>query len=161
MLKYVDTLVSFSEVPDEISLCINISNCPCKCEGCHSSYLAEDIGDLLTVFELTKLIRKNKGITCVAFLGGDSNPKYVNSLSIWVKTTFPELKVAWYSGKQEISDKIDLQYFNYVKVGPYIKDKGPLTDRNTNQKMYKVIPFVDCNGQWCAQLTDITFKFWK
>ena len=161
MLKYVDTLVSFSEVPDEISLCINISNCPCKCEGCHSSYLAEDIGDLLTVFELTKLIRKNKGITCVAFLGGDSNPKYVNSLAIWVNTNFPELKVAWYSGRQEISDKIDLQYFNYVKVGPYIKDKGPLTDRNTNQKMYKVIPFVDCNGQWCAQLTDITFKFWK
>ena len=61
----------------------------------------------------------------------------------------------------KISDKIDLQYFNYVKVGPYIKDKGPLTDRNTNQKMYKVIPFVDCNGQWCVQLTDITFKFWK
>ena len=161
MIKYVDTLISFSEVPDEISLCINISNCPCKCEGCHSSYLAEDIGDLLTVFELTKLIRKNKGITCVAFLGGDSNPKYINSLAIWVETTFPELKVAWYSGRQEISDKIDLQYFNYVKVGPYIKDRGPLTDRNTNQKMYKVIPFVDCNGQWYAQLTDITFKFWK
>ena len=161
MLKYVDTLVSFSEIPDEISLCINISGCKCACPGCHSSYLAEDIGDLLTVFELTKLIRKNKGITCVAFLGGDSNPKYINSLAIWVTTTFPELKVALYSGKQEISDKIDLQYFNYVKIGPYIKDKGPLTDRNTNQKMYKVIPFVDYNGQWCTQLTDITFKFWK
>ena len=28
MLKYVNTLVSFSEVPDEISLCIGVSNCP-------------------------------------------------------------------------------------------------------------------------------------
>ena len=28
MLKYVDTLVTFSEIPDEISLCINVSNCP-------------------------------------------------------------------------------------------------------------------------------------
>ena len=28
MIKYVDTLVSFSEVPNEITLCINISNCP-------------------------------------------------------------------------------------------------------------------------------------
>lgn len=27
MLKYVDTLVTFSEVLNEITLCINISNC--------------------------------------------------------------------------------------------------------------------------------------
>ena len=27
MLKYVDTKVTFAEVPNEISLCINISNC--------------------------------------------------------------------------------------------------------------------------------------
>ena len=45
MLKYVDTLVTFSEIPDEITLCINISNCPCKCPGSHSSYLAQDIGE--------------------------------------------------------------------------------------------------------------------
>ena len=44
MLKYVDTKVTFSEVPDEISLCISISNCPNHCKGCHSPYLAEDIG---------------------------------------------------------------------------------------------------------------------
>lgn len=161
MLKYVDTLVSFSEVPDEISLCINISNCPCKCEGCHSSYLAEDIGELLTGFELTKLIRKNKGITCVAFLGGDSNPKAINSLAIWVNTVFPELKVAWYSGRPEISRYINLEYFNYVKIGPYLKDKGPLTDRNTNQKMYEVIPFMDFDDRWGTHLINITHRFWK
>ena len=45
MLKYIDTKVTFAEVPNEISLCINISNCPCNCKGCHSSYLAEDIGN--------------------------------------------------------------------------------------------------------------------
>ena len=28
MLKYVDTMVTFSEVPSEITLCINVSNCP-------------------------------------------------------------------------------------------------------------------------------------
>ena len=27
MLKYVNTEITFAEVPDEISLCINISNC--------------------------------------------------------------------------------------------------------------------------------------
>ena len=38
-------MVTFSEFPNEISLCINISQCVCNCSGCHSSYLAEDIGD--------------------------------------------------------------------------------------------------------------------
>ena len=51
MLKYVDTLVSFQEVPDEISLCINISNCPCHCDGCHSPYLADDIGEYLIPYK--------------------------------------------------------------------------------------------------------------
>lgn len=44
MLKYVDARVVFQEIPDEITLAINISNCPCHCKGCHSQYLAEDIG---------------------------------------------------------------------------------------------------------------------
>ena len=44
MLKYVDAKVVFAEVPDEVTLAINISNCPCQCKGCHSSYLAQDIG---------------------------------------------------------------------------------------------------------------------
>ena len=69
MLKYVDTLVSFQEVPDEITLCINISNCPCHCEGCHSAYLAEDIGTPLNWNALLyDLIPNNKGITCICFI---------------------------------------------------------------------------------------------
>ena len=47
MLKYVNTAITFAEFPDEISLLINISNCPCHCKGCHSAYLAEDIGEPL------------------------------------------------------------------------------------------------------------------
>ena len=58
MLKYVDTLVGFREIPDEISLCINISNCPNNCEGCHSSYLKKDIGTPLTYIELKNLLKK-------------------------------------------------------------------------------------------------------
>ena len=69
MIKYVDTLVTFSEVPDEITLCINISNCICHCKNCHSSYLAEDIGEELTFKALDTLIKNNNGITCVAFMG--------------------------------------------------------------------------------------------
>ena len=47
MLKYVNTGVVFQEIPDEVTLAINISNCPCRCPGCHSHYLWEDIGTLM------------------------------------------------------------------------------------------------------------------
>ena len=37
-LKYVNTQEVFQEFPDEITLAINISKCPCHCRGCHSNY---------------------------------------------------------------------------------------------------------------------------
>lgn len=154
MLKYSDTLVSFSEIPDEITLCINISNCPNKCEGCHSSWLQKNIGIELNNYELYDIINKNSGISCVCFMGGDSDPEEINNLAIKIKSK--NLKVGWYSGKSEISDKINIKNFDYIKIGPYLKDKGPLSDKNTNQKMYEIIHFTGMNS-----LKDITYKFWK
>lgn len=153
-MKYVDTLVSFSEIPDEITLCINISNCPNKCEGCHSPWLQKNIGIELNNYELYDIINKNSGISCVCFMGGDSNPEEINNLAIKIKSK--NLKVGWYSGNSEISDKINIKNFDYIKIGPYLKDKGPLSDKNTNQKMYKIIHFTGMNS-----LKDITYKFWK
>lgn len=153
-MKYVDTLVSFSEIPDEITLCINISNCPNKCEGCHSSWLQENIGIELNNYELYDIINKNSGISCVCFMGGDSNPEEINDLAIKIKSK--NLKVGWYSGNSEISDKINIKNFDYIKIGPYLKDKGPLSDKNTNQKMYEIIHFTGMDS-----LKDITYKFWK
>lgn len=153
-MKYVDTLVSFSEIPDEITLCINISNCPNKCEGCHSPWLQKNIGIELNNYELYDIINKNSGISCVCFMGGDFNPEEINDLAIKIKSK--NLKVGWYSGNSEISDKINIKNFDYIKIGPYLKDKGPLSDKNTNQKMYKIIHFTGMNS-----LKDITYKFWK
>ena len=151
MLKFVDTLVSFQEVPDEISLCINISNCPCHCEGCHSPYLAEDIGTELTWNELEKLIKNNIGISCVCFMGGDSCPDYIEQLALFIKyQSWYPLKVAWYSGKSSIPKDLDISLFNYIKVGPYIPKLGGLDKETTNQIMYKVD-----NGN----LIDITYRF--
>ena len=151
MLKYVDTLVSFQEVPDEITLCINISNCPCHCEGCHSPYLAEDIGTELTWNELEKLIKNNIGISCVCFMGGDSCPDYIEQLALFIKyQSWYPLKVAWYSGKSSIPNDLDINLFNYIKVGPYIPKLGGLDKETTNQIMYKVD-----NGN----LIDITYRF--
>ena len=73
MLKFVDFRVTFSEVPDEISLCINLSGCPHKCKGCHSEYLQQDIGTVLTTQMLDRIIESNDGVTCVCFMGGDND----------------------------------------------------------------------------------------
>ena len=138
MLKYVDSKVVFAEIPNEITLAINISNCPCNCIGCHSSYLAQDIGEPLNLDNLTKLIKANKGITCVAFMGGDASPATIDAYASIIKYRYPKLKVAWYSGRDYISEDINLENFDYIKYGHYDKDKGPLSSKTTNQVMLEI-----------------------
>lgn len=137
MLKYTDTMVVFSEIPDQITLAINISNCPCHCYGCHSPELWRDIGVELDRDTLSDLIHKNKGIDCVCFMGGDSSPEDINLLAAWV-TFNTTLKVAWYSGRDELPNNINLVFFDYIKLGHYDESKGPLTSPTTNQILYKV-----------------------
>lgn len=152
MIKYVDAKVVFAEILDEITLAINISNCPCHCEGCHSSYLAEDIGEPLDLQHLTDLIDRNKGITCVCIMGGDANPSEVDDIAQDIKEYYPELKVGWYSGRQELSKDIDLNNFDVIKLGPYIEELGPLDNKTTNQRIYEVHE---------GKLKDVTSRFWK
>ena len=156
-MKYVNTGVVFQEIPDEVTLSINISNCPCHCLGCHSQYLWEDIGEPLNAMSLDVML-KNYGqdITCVAFMGGDATPEKVDSLAGWMRSAYPELKTAWYSGRAVLSDKIHLRNFDYIKLGPYIEAKGPLNKPTTNQILYRVNPKAD-NGIG----ENITNKFWK
>ncbi len=150
MLKYTDTKVVFAEIPDEITLAINISGCPCACEGCHSSYLAGDVGEVLDVAVLRKLIERNNHISCLSFMGGDGDPAEVSRLASEVKMVAPELRIGWYSGRDELSEAVDLTHFDYVKVGSYQEKFGPLTSPTTNQRLYRVEPSND--------LTDITFR---
>lgn len=168
MIKYTDAKVVMAEVPDEITLAINISNCPCQCKGCHSSYLAEDIGKPLVGMVLREMIEEQSGITCVAFMGGDSSPESVNNLAEYLKTwhdgKIDKLKIAWYSGRQELSPKIDLKNFDYIKLGPYIEELGPLDSKTTNQRFYKVdklSPEETPTGVEDWVLLDETHKFWK
>ena len=159
MIKYLETLVAFAEIPDEITLCINITNCPCNCNGCHSSYLSKDIGEELNNDVLDKLISDNSGISCIAFMGGDSSPKEINDLAKYVKDKYP-ISIAWYSGRQELSKDINLDNFDYIKLGPYIKELGPLTSKTTNQRLYQYGKFFsDYTIDKCWR--DITYKFWN
>lgn len=159
MIKYVETLVGFSEIPDEITLCINITGCKIGCKNCHSPYLAEDIGEELTIDSLHELISNNKGITCVSFMGGDSNPKEIDHLASIVKEYY-SLKTAWYSGVQALSKDIHLWNFSYIKLGPYVEKYGPLNSKTTNQRMYKVVYNNYEDGTAGYELNDITYKFY-
>ena len=156
MLKYYNTMVVFEEIPDEITLAINITNCPCHCPGCHSKYLWEDIGTELTHEEVDRLIAKNDGITCICLMGGDADHVSVNETAKYILSAHPGLKIGWYSGFSEIPSEIELLNFDYVKIGPYIEEYGGLDKETTNQVMYKVE-----HEPMFAWLENITDRFWK
>ena len=93
-----------------------------------------------------------KNLTCIAFMGGDSDPRGVNQLAQYVHEEYPQLRVAWYSGRTVISAAINKEDFDYIKIGPFIKHLGPLKKPTTNQRLYRN------NGD--GEFEDITSRFW-
>jgi anaerobic ribonucleoside-triphosphate reductase activating protein len=154
MLKYLGYSIVFQEVPDEVTLTINISGCPHKCEGCHSQYLWEYDGNYISD-DLEDLINKyNKLITCVCFMGGDQNPDEL--VDLLNKVHRRGLKTALYTGEdslQHIAFRV-LCNLDYCKIGHYDKALGGLDNKNTNQKM---LIWNYTSNQW----EDITYRFWK
>jgi anaerobic ribonucleoside-triphosphate reductase activating protein len=155
MMKYYNAMVVFEEIPNEITLAINITNCPCHCKGCHSKFLWEDVGTELDGWAIDELVKKNDGVTCVCFMGGDNDPMYIDKMAAYVKYGL-KLKVGWYSGRDNISQFVDLAHFDYVKIGHYDEERGSLDKETTNQILYKVCREGD--KQW---VEDITHMFWK
>ena len=146
----------FHEIPGEVTLALNLSNCPCHCPGCHSPHLAEDIGEELDEALMDGLIaRYGQMITCMVFMGGDAEPEKVEQWAEYVKRgTKGTLKTAWYSGRsaEPESYPMPLTSFDYVKFGPYIEHLGGLKSPTTNQHLYQ-----RQNEGW----RDITSVFWK
>ena len=154
MLKYVNTGIVFQEIPDEVTLAVNISNCPCHCPGCHSHYLWDDIGLPLNTDAIDDFIEQfGDDITCLSFMGGDADPKGVNLLAQYIHEEHPQFKVAWYSGRLRIPSSVNQADFDYIKVGPYIKHLGPLKSPTTNQRLYKRLED--------NTFADITSCFWR
>lgn len=151
-LKYLGYSIVFQEVPNEVTLAINISGCPHRCEGCHSKYLWEYEGNYISD-DLAGLIEKYKGlITCVCFMGGDQNLEELRRLMKIAQLS--SLKVALYTGTsdQHILGHIMCLPVDYVKYGPYIEKYGGLSSLTTNQVMLK-----RNHDSW----DDITYKFQK
>ena len=159
MIKYKpDTVqVVFNEIPDYVSLAIEITNCPGMCEGCHSPWLREDIGEELTPTRLYELIEANKGINCVVFMGEGKDPEALKKLALGILVTYGgSIKAALYSGRSEVEDEYDA-FFNFIKVGPYIEKFGPLNKETTNQRLYEI----EVNDDFTTTRKDITYKFWN
>ena len=157
MLKVASFDIVFQEIPGEVTLALNLSNCPCHCPGCHSQHLAEDIGEELNESLMDGLIaRYGSMITCVAFMGGDAAPEEVAQWASKLKAENGKLKTAWYSGRPTYPNNQIIPNtqnpFDYVKLGPYIESLGGLKSPTTNQHLYKRV-----GDSW----EDITSSFWK
>jgi anaerobic ribonucleoside-triphosphate reductase activating protein len=124
------------EHPDHVSLCLEISGCPHHCEGCHSPELQNDEGIELTPIILYNLLNlyENK-IDCVIFFGGDHEIDQLKILLCICKSF--DLKTCLWTGNQFLNPEL-ANFLDYVKVGPYIKERGPLGSPNTNQKYYDI-----------------------
>lgn len=139
MLKYFNYDIVFQEIPDEITLAINITGCPNNCPGCHSPHLRKDIGEPLTEEVIESLIQRyGASITCLCFMGGDSDPEEVARLAGFSRSLQNGLKIAWYSGRNTLPANYSLKNFNYIKLGEYREDLGGLSSIKTNQRLYLI-----------------------
>lgn len=148
MLKYIPELtdIVLEEIPDKVTLAVEISNCRGSCPGCHSPFLQQDLGEELTPEVVDALIAANFGISCFLLLGEGKDLEALLRLAEHLRTAHPGIERAVYSGRQEVEPEI-LAAFDYVKVGPYIESLGPLNQPTTNQRLYH-------HGE------DITARFW-
>ena len=141
MVRYHNFDVVFAEIPGETTLALNITGWPNRCPGCHSPHLQADEGRVLDEAELLGLLaRYGRSVTCVAFMGGDAGPHKIARLAGTVRKTCPELRTAWYSGREELPEGFEAAAFDYVKLGGWVEALGPLTAPTTNQRLYRVGP---------------------
>ena len=156
MLKFVSYDIVFQEIPDEVTLAVNISGCPNGCPGCHSPYLWRDEGRLLVPEEVEALLAQYGGsVTCLCFMGGDGAPGEVAALARWLREAYPGLRTAWYSGRNRLPEEVDAGLFDYLKLGPYVERCGGLRSRTTNQRLYRIR--AERGG---VRMEDITARFW-
>lgn len=149
MIKYLPGLtdVVLEEIPDRVTLAVEITNCQGSCPGCHSPFLRRDIGEELTEEALDRMIEDNFGVNCLLFLGEGNDPAALLRLASHLRRAWPGVEIALYSGRKDVEAEIK-EAFDYVKVGPYVEDLGPLNEKTTNQRLYH-------RGE------DITSRFWR
>lgn len=138
-MRYSDVQVVFKEIPNEISLAIQVTDCLYNSIDCHPANSSTlDAGEELSFYKLNRLIQQSIGhITCVLFLGGESEH---DSLVARLKLIHSYgLKTALYSNLElnQISEEL-LNHLDYLKYGRYNKDLGALNSPLTNQRLINI-----------------------
>lgn len=136
-MRYLSYNIVFQEVPDEISLAFQITGCRLVCKGCHSKELWNPkSGDILTDDIYYSLLNKYNGmISCVLFFGGEWHEE---ELIRKLKIAHSEgLHTCLYTGEDGVSTRIK-ENLDYIKVGRWITELGPLSSTTTNQKFIKI-----------------------
>lgn len=155
MLYYTEFGLSHMEVPGEATLCIYISGCPNKCINCHYVELQRpDYGELLSEYFGQILDLYHEYATCVCFMGeGDGAEESIYEMLGYVQECNNRgYKSCLYSGRDTIIEDW-MKVFDYVKLGSYREERGPLISETTNQRMWKRIS----NNEF----EDITCRFWN
>ncbi|MBQ4288268.1 MAG: anaerobic ribonucleoside-triphosphate reductase activating protein [Bacteroidales bacterium] len=166
MIKYLPDRVSIvlEEIPDRVSVAVDITNCPENCPGCHSPFLREDIGEELTFERIDSLISDNFGVNCFLLLGEGRDHQALVRIGKYISEKYPGIAPALYSGRNQVEDDI-WQVFDYVKLGPYVEKKGPLNERTTNQRLYHVHSVISAGAGGSAAIRrvkeDITPVIWR
>ena len=138
MLFLVSYDIVFQEIPGEVTLALNLSDCPNACPGCHSPHLQKAEGEPLTPELLYGLLeRYGSQVSCVAFMGGERDVAGLNNLSELIRIR-TNLKIAWYSGGCEVPKELKVKLFNFIKLGPYVEKLGGLDSPTTNQRFYEI-----------------------
>ena len=152
MLKYYNFDIVFQEIPNEVTLAVNLTNCPNRCKGCHSPHLQKDIGEVFEEEVIVSLVDKyHSAITCFCFMGGDNDPERVAELANFIRLYYPSIKVAWYSGCNQLPEGLDKNAFQYIKLGGYNEKLGNLQSKTSNQLLFAV--------QQDGSMSDISYLF--
>ena len=135
-MRYSYPQIYLQEIPGEITLGISISGCPLHCKGCHSTETWPlDFGNEMDTTVLEQLFKKHKHISCFLIYDGlhDNN----GFMELFNLAKAYNLKTALYTGLEMSDLSVELiAMCDYIKVGPYIAERGNLSEPSTNQKLF-------------------------
>lgn len=135
-MRYFNINSVIQEVPDEISLCINIAGCPNKCKGCSWRKTIEGMTRKeLTLIDFKLILEKDKNMhSCVCFMGGE----WFSDLVYFVRVAKEYgYKTCLYTGSKVINTEL-LGCLDYIKVGEYKEQLGGLDSPSTNQRFLTI-----------------------
>ena len=152
MLKYLEFGLSHLEVPGERSISIYISGCDNHCPNCHYPELQSPDEGLPLKKHISDIIELYRSqASCVCFLGEGANTEEDREelVNHAVAAGRAGLKTCLYSGRDTLIEPW-MQVFDYIKLGSYKEQFGPLSSPKTNQRM-----FMKCESEYI----DITHWF--